>query len=114
MGFEPEHASRPGCGWTIGCLLCRPVSLFCLFFFFSSRRRHTRSDRDWSSDVCSSDLLVTRRAVRVRRNADHLARARQILLVEELSILAYRREDGVFDEAAQLVTKRRGDRKSVV
>src|SRR2546428_7560087 len=28
------------------------------FFFFSSRRRHTRSDRDWSSDVCSSDLLL--------------------------------------------------------
>src|SRR2546421_5634134 len=27
-------------------------------FFFSSRRRHTRSDRDWSSDVCSSDLIV--------------------------------------------------------
>src|SRR5206468_9766584 len=27
-------------------------------FFFSSRRRHTRSDRDWSSDVCSSDLLL--------------------------------------------------------
>src|SRR6266542_1258668 len=29
-----------------------------LFFFFSSRRRHTRCYRDWSSDVCSSDLLV--------------------------------------------------------
>src|SRR5699024_11853098 len=28
-----------------------------LFVFFSSRRRHTRSKRDWSSDVCSSDLL---------------------------------------------------------
>src|SRR5204863_3185994 len=27
-------------------------------FFFSSRRRHTRSLRDWSSDVCSSDLIV--------------------------------------------------------
>src|SRR5207249_7949006 len=27
-------------------------------FFFSSRRRHTRSKRDWSSDVCSSDLDV--------------------------------------------------------
>src|SRR5699024_5705518 len=26
------------------------------YFFFSSRRRHTRSKRDWSSDVCSSDL----------------------------------------------------------
>src|SRR5882757_7228831 len=29
------------------------------FFFFSSRRRHTRYWRDWSSDVCSSDLLST-------------------------------------------------------
>src|SRR5438445_13736695 len=28
-----------------------------IFFFFSSRRRHTRYWRDWSSDVCSSDLL---------------------------------------------------------
>src|SRR5699024_2226136 len=28
------------------------------FFFFSSRRRHTRSKRDWSSDVCSSDLKM--------------------------------------------------------
>src|SRR5699024_7299973 len=27
-------------------------------FFFSSRRRHTRSKRDWSSDVCSSDLSL--------------------------------------------------------
>src|SRR2546429_753308 len=27
-----------------------------MFFFFSSRRRHTRCSRDWSSDVCSSDL----------------------------------------------------------
>src|SRR2546430_9130292 len=29
----------------------------CVIFFFSSRRRHTRFDCDWSSDVCSSDLL---------------------------------------------------------
>src|SRR5690606_796395 len=29
-------------------------------FFFSSRRRHTRFSRDWSSDVCSSDLAVAR------------------------------------------------------
>src|SRR5690349_24757686 len=32
------------------------MSLTLFFFFFSSRRRHTRSLRDWSSDVCSSDL----------------------------------------------------------
>src|SRR5699024_11996359 len=35
------------------CLLC--------FFFFSSRRRHTISKRDWSSDVCSSDLFISAR-----------------------------------------------------
>src|SRR2546429_3210038 len=35
-----------GDGLTIGC------------FFFSSRRRHTRCSRDWSSDVCSSDLTI--------------------------------------------------------
>src|SRR2546421_1827458 len=34
------------------------MSNFLIFFFFSSRRRHTRSDRDWSSDVCSSDLTI--------------------------------------------------------
>src|SRR2546429_10010127 len=36
-----------------------------VFFFFSSRRRHTRCSRDWSSDVCSSDLL------RQTHRADH-------------------------------------------
>src|SRR5690606_39964841 len=35
-------------------------------FFFSSRRRHTRFSRDWSSDVCSSDLSADHAAVRVR------------------------------------------------
>src|SRR2546422_6848072 len=34
------------------------LSWFFLFFFFSSRRRHTRCSRDWSSDVCSSDLVT--------------------------------------------------------
>src|SRR5690606_39804381 len=38
-------------------------------FFFSSRRRHTRFSRDWSSDVCSSDLrilkAITNPAVRI-------------------------------------------------
>src|SRR2546430_12419826 len=41
----------------------RYVRVFCVpmssvFFFFSSRRRHTRFDCDWSSDVCSSDLAA--------------------------------------------------------
>src|SRR2546430_10421430 len=41
------------------------------FFFFSSRRRHTRFDCDWSSDVCSSDLgdllLIGSQVIRFRR-----------------------------------------------
>src|SRR5207245_5875995 len=40
------------------CCLLSFHSLPCLLFFFSSRRRHTRCYRDWSSDVCSSDLQV--------------------------------------------------------
>src|SRR5690606_40036490 len=32
------------------------IFILCFLFFFSSRRRHTRFSRDWSSDVCSSDL----------------------------------------------------------
>src|SRR5205809_6837033 len=52
------------------------------FFFFSSRRRHTRCSRDWSSDVCSSDLCSPRPAwwvlsellVTLRRG-EHLASA---------------------------------------
>src|SRR2546422_1486946 len=32
--------------------------MLCTYFFFSSRRRHTRCSRDWSSDVCSSDLFL--------------------------------------------------------
>ena len=34
-----------------------------IFFFFSSRRRHTRLRRDWSSDVCSSDLRMVQMQV---------------------------------------------------
>src|SRR2546430_12537104 len=41
-------------------------TLYRCLFFFSSRRRHTRFDCDWSSDVCSSDLLVVDRRVHGR------------------------------------------------
>src|SRR5690554_7158989 len=42
----------------VGLLVCLVsiIIYFNFFFFFSSRRRHTRCGRDWSSDVCSSDL----------------------------------------------------------
>src|SRR5215203_373700 len=53
-------------------------SFIFFFFFFSSRRRHTRYWRDWSSDVCSSDLddAATRRALpRRKRTAGEKAAA---------------------------------------
>src|SRR2546429_1231920 len=42
------------------------------YFFFSSRRRHTRCSRDWSSDVCSSDLATV---IMVENIFRHLAQA---------------------------------------
>src|SRR5437763_7938567 len=49
-----------------------------ILFFFSSRRRHTRYIGDWSSDVCSSDLLwETRPAVRFLRACGGIAKARR-------------------------------------
>src|SRR4051812_49727463 len=51
---------RVVCVWVYGCA-CQCVVFWKWvvrsFFFFSSRRRHTRLTCDWSSDVCSSDLL---------------------------------------------------------
>src|SRR5260221_9846525 len=50
--------SRMSCPISLALLGCLLGLLYCFcFFFFSSRRRHTRSLCDWSSDVCSSDLL---------------------------------------------------------
>src|SRR3712207_8294906 len=49
-----------------------------LMIFFSSRRRHTRYWRDWSSDVCSSDLLVGR---------EHdVAVARELVALDEVLV----------------------------
>src|SRR5699024_12040685 len=50
-------------------------SAYSEFFFFSRRRRHTRSKRDWSSDVCSSDLALQFRIVRLELDLLHDALA---------------------------------------
>src|SRR6266513_2585952 len=47
-----------------------------MFFFFSSRRRHTRSKRDWSSDVCSSDLAALEDVAQRPTIRDHHVEAR--------------------------------------
>src|SRR5207302_3164415 len=50
---------------------------FYFFFFFSSRRRHTRFSRDWSSDVCSSDLRDKGEDVREPQLQPHDSRQHQ-------------------------------------
>src|SRR5205085_8865744 len=55
------------------------------FFFFSSRRRHTRFDCDWSSDVCSSDLLFR---IQERARADSWIRKRWGVIIDSSAILA--------------------------
>src|SRR2546427_10237681 len=64
-----------------------------LFFFFSSRRRHTRFDCDWSSDVCSSDLF--RRGTRFPHGREHVVfpRARPAHAGERGRVAADRSEE---------------------
>src|SRR5690606_17548617 len=76
---------------------------FC--FFFSSRRRHTRFSRDWSSDVCSSDLevRVLRRVEDLEQRRGGVAlegRAQLVHLVEqEHRVLGARLADALDDAA---------------
>src|SRR5262245_64408443 len=53
------------------------VFLCFFFFFFSSRRRHTRCLSDWSSDVCSSDLIRIRRSAATRSSCTARASSRR-------------------------------------
>src|SRR3712207_9483785 len=61
-----------------------------MFFFFSSRRRHTRYWRDWSSDVCSSDLEGHRKVWARLRAMDgiRVSRKRVLRLMREHALLS--------------------------
>src|SRR2546422_4187978 len=74
------------------------------FFFFSSRRRHTRCSRDWSSDVCSSDLNFPLTAIHRRGDGVAVDGGEREVDVDEADLprvheLALeRREDGRSEE----------------
>src|SRR5690242_21303569 len=61
---EITHPRQSRCDNVVGIQGCRLS-----FFFFSSRRRHTRLTCDWSSDVCSSDLTPHAQPRATRRDA---------------------------------------------
>src|SRR2546422_7570900 len=57
-------------------------------FFFSSRRRHTRCSRDWSSDVCSSDLIVLKVMTdKGEIDAPHGRLATGVLIFQDLCVV---------------------------
>src|SRR5690349_22668881 len=83
------------------------------FFFFSSRRRHTRSLRDWSSDVCSSDLVVDRALAAATRDVERtFGEAEVFLHVDQEQVHARLVGRGRLDGV--LLAPFGGDRKSVV
>src|SRR6266496_3856094 len=73
------------------------MSVVFFFFFFSSRRRHTRSLRDWSSDVCSSDLDAVCTGLQLVEHwqdvAEDLTRGRVNLPQEDLARFGCSQED---------------------
>src|SRR5437870_11233889 len=80
------------------------VSFF-FFFFFSSRRRHTRWPRDWSSDVCSSDLARPKACFSMEKQAFGLAHGPNLTLIDD----ADRPAKWYFQlKAAHLESKRTG------
>src|SRR5256885_4559714 len=87
-------------------------SLSTCAFFFSSRRRHTRLQGDWSSDVCSSDLMLAHPEESLLADGRALSDLRQGVTLEVLG------EDSMgplTPEMKRLATQRQAeDRKSVV
>src|SRR6266849_2873058 len=87
------------------------------FFFFSSRRRHTRSTRDWSSDVCSSDLRLRssrrpdsglpRRAIGNRRSIRRPDRGAEAVIAGVAPVP--RRREGTIGEILKLAAFLRRD-----
>src|SRR2546429_9668175 len=81
------------------------------FFFFSSRRRHTRCSRDWSSDVCSSDLFDLLAQTQGLREFLDAARAALNKNPDDLNATArvfyYYQQQGKLDAAEQAITSLR-------
>src|SRR5256885_4526405 len=84
-----------------------------LIFFFSSRRRHTRLQGDWSSDVCSSDLAGEQGRGVTTRSGDGLAN-RQGKTSQRAAKVTFARRIRAIEPFLAVEMGERADRKSVV
>src|SRR5205809_2207030 len=78
---------------------------FFFFFFFSSRRRHTRCSRDWSSDVCSSDIGEVRRLENEEKLRVNEVRDSELLELLNDQTIALALKAGTVEEAIPAGTK---------
>src|SRR5262245_64671659 len=81
--------------YIVCCLMC--------FFFFSSRRRHTRCLSDWSSDVCSSDLVLFTGANFPGNTGTDIDRARSLYAVLVGSITSINANAGLGEKTGKYV-----------
>src|SRR3712207_6943516 len=84
-------------------------------FFFSSRRRHTRYWRDWSSDVCSSDLppRLVDVAILIDRIAENLDKFQDSRIPCELYYVTTSSNDGASVQAELQVSQARSEERRV-
>src|SRR2546427_8803668 len=95
----------------LGSVLCTMDVVGLSYFFFSSRRRHTRFDCDWSSDVCSSDLeLGWATRIVVAQRVGTIMKADRILVMDAGRIVGR----GTHAELLASSETYQEDRKSVV
>src|SRR2546422_9423487 len=79
-------------------MLCSHISfLVYFFFFFSSRRRHTRCSRDWSSDVCSSDLGLADQAARALKRLDIVINSSGVMVRQPVETVTPESWDATLD-----------------
>src|SRR2546429_1626584 len=97
------------------CFLTRYLTtlsgLYCIFFF-SSRRRHTRCSRDWSSDVCSSDLKTRLKIEKLPRRNRRPDQPRQHNQIPRIQVHVWNHR--VLCGNQPIGLGQNGDRKSVV
>src|SRR5690349_25132091 len=101
--MAPKYLTQVGCDYV---LAVENGLLKFFFFFFSSRRRHTRSLRDWSSDVCSSDLAKEKEgdplgAVREYAEAARLDRNEENYLAWGAELLLHRAASAAIEVLAK-------------